>query len=131
MILRLLYTLLLWFHPPSFRRRFAGEMLWIFEETAAREGAWQLLADGFASLLRQWFLRSGAVWKVPLAAAGGLLAPLLGMALVPVLHLASSRVRIHSLQSLMILTALCSLLIITLTLILSVSWFRFSQKRRA
>jgi hypothetical protein len=131
MIPQLLYRLLLWCHPPSFQRRFADEMLWIFQETADSHGSARLLADGFVSLLRQWFLRSGLVWKVPLAAVGGLLAPLFGLGLLPVLTVASSNVRIHSLQSLMILTALSSMLVITLTLILSVSWFRFFQKRRA
>lgn len=131
MIPRSLYRLLLWCHPPSFRRRFAGEMMWIFDETASRQGPWQLLADGLVSLLRQWFLRSGAVWKLPLAALGGLLAPLLGLGLLPIVRQASSNIRIHSLASLMILTTLCSMLIITLTLILCVSWFWFFQKRRA
>ena len=131
MIARFLYRLLLGCHPPSFQRRFADEMLWIFDETAGRLGSWQLLADGFVSLLRQWVLRSGAVWKIPLIAAGGLLAPLLGLSLLPIVRLASSNIRIHSLESFMILAALCSMLVITLTLILCVAWFRFCQKRRA
>jgi hypothetical protein len=128
MIPRVFYRLLLWLHPPSFRRRFGDEMLWIFDETAAHTGA---LADGFASLLRQWFLRSGFVWKLPLMAAGGLLAPLLGLGLLPVVNLGASNIRIHSLQSLMMLTAVCCMLVITLTVILSVAWFRFVQKHRA
>jgi len=131
MIPRTFYKLLLFCHPPSFRGRFGDEMLWIFEETLTSHQRWELLADGFASLLRQWFLRSGAIWKLPLAALGGLLAPLFGLGLVPVLRLTSSNLRIHSLESMMILTALCAMLVITLTLILSVSWFRFFQKRRA
>ena len=96
-----------------------------------RQGSWTLLGDGFASLLRQWILRSGFVWKLPLIAIGALIAPVLGLGLLPVLHLASSNIRIHSLESLMMLTALCSMLVITLTLILCVLWFRFIQKHRA
>ncbi len=131
MIPRSLYSFLLWLHPPSFRRRFGDEMLWIFNETAPQQGAWLLLADALASLARQWLLRSSIVWKLPLMAAGGLLAPLLGLGLLPVLRLGAGGIRIHSLESLMMLAALCSMLVITLTLVLSVSWFRFFQKRRA
>ena len=60
---RTLYRSLIWMHPPAFRRQFAGEMLWIFDETAAAEGPLHLLLDGVGSLLRQWVIRCGA-WKV-------------------------------------------------------------------
>src|SRR5580700_5779910 len=66
---RALYRCLLWLHPPAFRREFAGEMLWIFEE-AAPEGVAPLFADGLLSLLRQWLLRS-APWKLAAALIGG------------------------------------------------------------
>jgi hypothetical protein len=68
---RTLYRGLLWLHPPAFRREFAGEMLWIFEEAAAG-GVAPLFADGLLSLLRQWLLRSGP-WKLAAAVIGGLL----------------------------------------------------------
>ena len=67
---RILYRWLLWLHPPAFRREFAGEMLWIFEEASA-EGVAPLFADGLISLLRQWLLRSGP-WKLAAAVIGGL-----------------------------------------------------------
>jgi len=70
--MRALYRSLLWLHPPAFRREFAGEMLWIFDEAAAAEGSAALVADGFASLVRQWVLRCGA-WKI---AAGAMVAVL-------------------------------------------------------
>ena len=60
---RTLYRSLLWLHPPAFRREFAGEMLWIFDESTASEGPARLLLDGLASLARQWMIRCGA-WKV-------------------------------------------------------------------
>jgi len=63
--MRLCYRCLLWLHPPAFRRQFADEMLWIFDQSPARAA---LFADGAASLARQWFLRSGW-WKIALAAA--------------------------------------------------------------
>jgi hypothetical protein len=66
---RVLYRWLLWLHPPAFRREFAGEMLWIFEE-AAPEGVAPLFADGLLSLLRQWLLRSPP-WKLAAAVIGG------------------------------------------------------------
>jgi hypothetical protein len=65
-----LYRWLLWLHPPAFRREFAGEMLWIFEE-ASSEGVAPLFADGVISLLRQWLRRTGP-WKLAAALAGGM-----------------------------------------------------------
>jgi hypothetical protein len=69
---RLLYRSLLRLHPAAFRRQFAGEMLWIFDEASVSQGAFVLLLDLLVSVLRQWLLRSGA-WKVALALIGGLM----------------------------------------------------------
>lgn len=69
---RLFYCWLLWLHPPAFRRRFAGEMMWIYDECADSAGALSLWVDGFLSLLRQWVLRSGS-WKVVAAMSGAVL----------------------------------------------------------
>lgn len=71
-MIRLLYRVLLCLHPTVFRRQFAGEMLWIFDETAPAAARWALLLDGLLSLARQWLLRSGA-WKLLAAGAGGLM----------------------------------------------------------
>ena len=68
---RALYRWLLWLHPPAFRREFAGEMLWIFEE-AAPQGVAPLFGDALISLLRQWLLRSGQ-WKLAAALIGGMI----------------------------------------------------------
>jgi hypothetical protein len=54
---RSLYRCLLLLHPPSFQSRYAHEMLWIFDETAEREGVLSLLGDGITSLARQWIVR--------------------------------------------------------------------------
>ena len=54
---RFLYRCLLRLHPPSFQRQFAQQMLCIFDEAAAREGVVRLIADGLASLARQWLVR--------------------------------------------------------------------------
>jgi hypothetical protein len=76
---RHLYQVLLWLHPPAFRRQFAEEMLGILDEAVAVEGAAALLFDALLSLPRQWFLRSG-LWKVAAAGFGAAmqLAPALG-----------------------------------------------------
>jgi len=66
--MRTCYRFLLRLHPPVFRREFAGEMLWIFDQAAESQGAAPLLFDGLGSLARQWLLRSGW-WKVALALA--------------------------------------------------------------
>jgi hypothetical protein len=65
---RTLYRGLVWLHPAVFRREFAGEMLWIYDETAQTGGVAALFLDGFVSLGRQWFLRSG-YWKILAALA--------------------------------------------------------------
>jgi hypothetical protein len=68
---RALYRCLVWLHPPIFRREFAGEMLWIYDEASQSTGAAPLLLDGIVSLARQWILRS-AWWKPILTLAGAL-----------------------------------------------------------
>jgi len=57
-MLRLTYRCVLHLHPPAFRKRFADEMLSIFEDTAKTSDALKLLADGVVSLVRQWTMRS-------------------------------------------------------------------------
>src|SRR5438128_200401 len=69
---RSLYRCLLRLHPAEFRRQFADEMLWIFDQVSGAESPASLFADGFLSLVRQWVLRAG-MWKLAVAGAGGLL----------------------------------------------------------
>jgi hypothetical protein len=69
---RALYSSLLRLHPPAFRRQFAPEMLWIFDEARVSQGVSVLLLDVIVSLVRQWFLRAG-VWKVATAMVGAAL----------------------------------------------------------
>jgi hypothetical protein len=77
---RALYVSLLLLHPPAFRRQFAPEMLWIFDEARISEGVFALLLDIVVSLFRQWFLRAG-LWKIATAMLGATLqvAPALWM----------------------------------------------------
>jgi hypothetical protein len=83
-MMRLLYRCLLWLHPAAFRQRYAGEMLWIFDEAANSAGVVRFLTDGLVSLARQWFLRSGA-WTMAAGAFGAylLIGGMLGMAALP------------------------------------------------
>ncbi len=74
---RALYIGLLRLHPLAFRRQFAEEMLWIFDEAKSSEGAWVLLLDLVVSVSRQWLFRS-AVWKAALALAGAVIQISLG-----------------------------------------------------
>jgi len=71
-MIRVLYRWLLILHPRAFRREFAGEMLWIFDEAAATDGVAVLFYDGLISLARQWLVRSGS-WKIVAALGGGVL----------------------------------------------------------
>jgi len=57
-MIRFLYICLLRLHPRPFRQRFAGEMLWIFDQ--AMESRAPLMTDAIVSLWRQWALRPHA-----------------------------------------------------------------------
>ena len=56
-MLRSLYRCALHLHPPAFRRRFADEMLSIFDQAHGTAAAFRLLVDALFSLSRQWALR--------------------------------------------------------------------------
>ncbi|HZS57102.1 MAG TPA: alpha/beta hydrolase [Bryobacteraceae bacterium] len=51
--MRRMYRWILDAHPRAFRERFANEMLCVFDEALATEGAFYLMVDGMISLLRQ------------------------------------------------------------------------------
>jgi hypothetical protein len=74
MMLRLLYSCLLRLHPEGFRKRFAQEMLSIFDHVEKGPAAVKLVADALLSLVRQWTLRSEywerASERVPWSADG-------------------------------------------------------------
>ena len=63
-MLRFIYRGVLRAHPSWFRRRFADEMLSIFDQTQGPLAAGRLLGDGMISLLRQWTLRP-EFWEEP------------------------------------------------------------------
>src|SRR5713101_7167578 len=56
-MLRSLYRYVLRLHPPAFRKRFADEMLSIFDHTIGKLAGVRLLGDCLLSLARQWALR--------------------------------------------------------------------------
>jgi hypothetical protein len=126
--MRFIYRLLLKLHPVRFRRRFGEKMLLIFDETP--KNTW-LVVDGVGSMARQWVLRSG-LWKWILASLGALLT------LMPLLAVIPSRapgrldsIRLDSPVGLIMLIALGSVLAVSFTLILAITWFRFAGRRRA
>jgi hypothetical protein len=126
---RSLYRCLLWLHPPAFGRRFADEMLWIFDETANTNGI-RLLADGLISLFRQWLARA-AIWRPLAAAAGGALTLTAGIGLQPLLLRGLDAIQADSPQRFFALAALATLVAVLFTVSLCVLWFRFSLRRRA
>ena len=79
---RNLCRILLLLHPPRFRRRFAPEMVDVFDQSAIAGTTSGLFRDGLTSLARQWLLRSER-WKHAAAVllaclqitAGGLIWP--------------------------------------------------------
>jgi hypothetical protein len=76
-----IYRALLCLHPPAFRRRFADEMLWIYDQAAPDQGAASLVTDGCVSVIRQWLTNSGA-WTIAVGAIGGLLELLMAGSLI-------------------------------------------------
>jgi|HubBroStandDraft_5_1064220.scaffolds.fasta_scaffold281061_2 hypothetical protein len=63
-MLRPLFECLVGLHPRAFRRRFAPEMLSIFDHASGKRAALSLVGDAFISLIRQWVLRPG-FWREP------------------------------------------------------------------
>ncbi|MBV9764479.1 MAG: hypothetical protein JOZ48_06495 [Acidobacteriaceae bacterium] len=58
------YQWILAVHPRAFRERFGSEMLCVFDEALATEGAFRLMTDGALSVLRQRLFRRGPARKV-------------------------------------------------------------------
>jgi hypothetical protein len=75
MMLRFIYQCVVRAHPSWFRRRFADEMLSIFDHTEGTLAAGRLVSDGVFSLLRQWTLRP-EFWEAPASPATPNGAPL-------------------------------------------------------
>lgn len=70
-MLRVLYACLLRLHPPYFRRRYAEEMLWIFDQASGTRAVARLMADAALSLARQWTLRPEFLERPIPSEAGG------------------------------------------------------------
>lgn len=54
---RFIYQWLVLLHPAYFRKRFADEMLWIFDQERGVRLKLVLFGDAVSSLVRQWLLR--------------------------------------------------------------------------
>jgi hypothetical protein len=67
-MLRRLYRCAVRLHPPSFRRRFGDEMLYIFDQQKGRLAALGLMLDSIFSLLRQWTSRPHTDTELPASA---------------------------------------------------------------
>jgi len=77
-MIRLLYSSLLQLHPRAFRKRFADEMLCIFDEIPANIDRTLLLYDALRSLAVQWLLRSN-LWILALAFLLALVSAFIGL----------------------------------------------------
>ncbi len=129
---RTLYRCLVRLHPPVFRREFAGEMLWIYDETARAEGRFALLVDGLLSLARQWIVRSGC-WKILAALAGGLFQVSIGGALMFRIDPYLARPAIHAVEnpeivSLIRLAALTAVGLLAAVISLVFWWRRLARR---
>ena len=69
--MRIFYSFLVSLHPRAFRKRFAEEMLLVYEEAAGTWGAGLFFRDVVVSLLRNWLVRAG-LWKWFVAGIAGL-----------------------------------------------------------
>ena len=128
-MIKALYRCLLLLHPAPFRRRFADEMLCIFDEARQTLGAGTLLRDVSLSLARQWLLRS-ALWRIPAAIAGAMLTLMATLAIVPS-SVTPHAAAVASPRYFVVLAGAISVIAIACTLLLCVYWFRFSIRRRA
>ena len=82
---RATYRVLLALHPTAFRRQFAGEMLWVFDEAQRDRETSGFCFDVARSLLRHWF-RERLLWTVSGAAAGGVLMIMWMSAMTPLVR---------------------------------------------
>ncbi len=123
---RATYRVLLALHPPAFRRQFAGEMLWVFDQADQDGQASGFCIDMSRSLLRHWF-RQPLLWSVTGAVAGSVLMLVWMSAAAPL-------VRAHKSPSIemdnLVVIAVGSLIAISLTLIATVALFHSMRRRR-
>ena len=75
-MLRAVYSVFLALHPAQFRERFAGEMLWIFDQASGPREQSSYFADAIVSLARQRLFRSD-LWKWAAAMIAGFVPLLL------------------------------------------------------
>jgi hypothetical protein len=128
---RALYMSLLRLHPSAFRRQFAPEMLWIFDEARISEGALLLLVDVVVSLVRQWFLRAG-VWKVATAMLGALLqvAPALWMGSRPRRWSIQSSSQVPIQTEVFVAITMCMIAFIVFMVVAAVFWSTSVSRRK-
>ena len=122
---RATYRALLALHPSAFRRQFADELLWVFDQAEQDQETSGFCLDMAWSLARHWF-RQRLVWTVGGALAGGLLLIFWMSATAPRIRAKWSVMEMDDL----ILLALGSLIAISLTLIATVALFRSTRRRR-
>lgn len=129
-MMRVVYRGMLWLHPPAFRRRFAEEMLWIFDASVAEGGAKGLLRDAGTSLLRQWVVRS-RLWMAAVALLGAFATMMVANATMRVLFRRVVLRQAGSPQELFLFTVALAVLIVTFTLIAAVIPVLRVRRRRA
>jgi len=127
---RWLYRILLWLHPPLFRRRYGPEMLWIFDETAAESNAAPLMAEAAISLFRQWVLRT-RLWIGVAAIGGALLTMLAGNASIHFLFHRLVRDRAATPEHLFLIATALSILVILMIVMAAVLPLLLAGRRRA
>lgn len=127
---RAIYLLLVWLHPPAFRREYAGEMLWIFDQTAPKAGTSLLFKDVVVSLLRQWLIRS-RLWIFLVAATGALFTMLAGNSMLHFLFSRIVRRQASSPQEVLLFAAVLALLTVIFTVIVFVNTAFRVRRRRA
>jgi hypothetical protein len=122
---RTLYRTLLLLHPSGFRRRFAGEMLCVFDEAVVESAASGFCLSIALSLARHWFRHPG-LWRTVGAIVGG------GLTLLPRVaapHLRFPATAPISSDALILLTA-GVLIAIVATLVVTVVLFQTLRRRR-
>ncbi len=135
----LLYRFLVRLHPPAFRRQFGAEMEWIFEESGRPP---RLLGDMFISIVRQWLFRS-RIWIFAASGLGGTIPFALGLGFLNIarswfgmtphvrrMHAVAPGVSQPLNEPFIMLTSTIAVMFISGTMLLTVAWFRYAQRRR-
>lgn len=130
--MRPIYGILVRMHPVEFRSQFGDQMISIFEDMTAQCPCGRTLCfDAVVSLLRQWLLRCGLLWKalVSIALAGVFVGVPVSHVIIRPRMIAINPGPAVAFEDLITLT-ITVFGLITLILVATISWSRVVANKR-